>query len=139
MNTLLVFRSDNFLQLNYYVRTVEARLPQPFPDGYNPKIRAMRLRLDPVEVHHHPLVFYLVLAILRLAHNIAMVAQGFQRNTSGPIAYWYRPAKNTSKLDTQLDPVVFAHGLGIGLSQYCLFIAKLSSLDSAVFLIEVFL
>ena len=63
-----------------------------------------------------------------------MVIQGFRRHTCGPMVYWYRPAKPSS---LKRDPIVFAHGLGIGLSQYCLLIHKLSSFDNAIFLVEV--
>ncbi|SNX85596.1 uncharacterized protein MEPE_04305 [Melanopsichium pennsylvanicum] len=85
-----------------------------------PRIRMMRLTIDPVRTKSRPLASYIVtntlsyLTIRRACHG------GFQRCTEGRLTYLFRPASASSSEKSNLDPtpLVVLHGLGIGLAQY---------------------
>jgi len=50
--------SKNFGKLDGFVKVIEAKLPRPFPKGFNRNVKAMRLMLDPV------VVFFIYLFII---------------------------------------------------------------------------
>jgi len=102
------------------------------PPGRNPQVTAYRIFSEPLPVIHRPLFLYLGTSLVCpvLAQQV-MVMFGFQRERVGGLYYWYRPPRDgvPSRLDIagpKRTPLVFLHGLGIGLVPYCLFIRRLS-------------
>jgi len=61
---------------------------------------------------------------------------GFSKHSSGTLQYWYRPA--SPQVMSQTSPVVFCHGLGVGVLPYIPFLRKLISLGHAaeIFCVE---
>lgn len=120
-------------ELEGYMSLIEQRLGYPISPGFNKKVEGMRLMLDPVVIHHRPLMFYVVIAFLRLSHEFFLYLTGFRRDQAGSVTYWYRPSTTSETA----QPLVFVHGLGIGLSQYFLLIYSLVQLSKPLFLVEI--
>ncbi|SJX62435.1 uncharacterized protein SRS1_13284 [Sporisorium reilianum f. sp. reilianum] len=87
-----------------------------------PRIRMMRLTIDPVRTRLRPLACYLVTNTLSYLTIRRAMRGGFEMCTEGRLPYLYRApsvsasADPTRELDT--TPLVVLHGLGIGLAQY---------------------
>jgi len=101
-----------------------------FRKGYNPKIRSMRLSLDPILSEHRPLLYYLfTTSIFDVITWCLMKRLGFSVHKSGTIAYWYRPGSNPDSV-----PFVFCHGIGIGVLPYMQLIELLAfDTDRSIF------
>ncbi|OLN85551.1 hypothetical protein CCHL11_05807 [Colletotrichum chlorophyti] len=98
---------------------------------------ALRLSFDPVIIQHRSLFFYTVIGLLDNLMALYLLTQGFRyykqsvstffkvfpfrlvnllpftNSAANGMSYWYRPHKSTTQ-----RPVVFIHGLGIGLIPY---------------------
>jgi len=86
---------------------------------------AMRLNVDPVVAEHRPLVYYAVTSLIRLGADAALRAQGFRRHAVGAVLFWILQGDDE---DVQREPpVVFVHGVGVGLATYLPFLLALSS------------
>lgn len=111
--------------------------------GYTTKIKPIRVTIDPVRTTHRPLAWYLLVGFIDTCSSLAFYSLGFKHYTSGsfihvfpprftlfsnssptPLSYWYRPHRSTTK-----SPVLFIHGIGIGLFPYIPFIRELSKED----------
>ncbi|KAJ3017721.1 hypothetical protein HKX48_003413 [Thoreauomyces humboldtii] len=126
-----------------------------FEQGRNDEVRCMRLTIDPMQMLHRPAVYYAAIALMHLAGSIALPYLGFEEKwvtpadlakhshvqfpttpTASPQRYFYRPARPSSakKSDDTL-PLVFIHGIGIGLVHYAPLLAGLPR-DVDVFLLD---
>lgn len=87
---------------------------------------------DPVAARQHPLLMYVLLIIQRRRHAGKLKECGFDRvDGTGSLRYW------TRRGDPNLTPVVFVHGIGVGLFPYHSFIQDLSARDNrTVILLE---
>ena len=69
-----------------------------------------------------------------------MLSQGFQRLKIGKITYYYHPGKNdlwqTSEKRRDNTPVVFIHGIGIGIIYYLPLVQQLLKLGRPLFFPE---
>ncbi|KAK1980737.1 hypothetical protein LZ30DRAFT_794792 [Colletotrichum cereale] len=98
---------------------------------------ALRLMFDPVVIQHRSLFYYLAIGLLDTLMTLYLLSQGYRYYRQPPstffkvfplriinllpfthsaadgMSYWYRPHKSTTK-----RPIVFIHGLGIGLIPY---------------------
>ncbi|KAK2004230.1 hypothetical protein LX36DRAFT_623791 [Colletotrichum falcatum] len=98
---------------------------------------ALRLIFDPVIIQHRSLFYYLVIGFLDTLMALYLLSQGyryyrqptsaffkifpfrfinllpFTHSATDGMSYWYRPHRSTTK-----RPIVFLHGLGIGLIPY---------------------
>lgn len=88
-----------------------------------PRIRMMRLTIDPVRTRSRPLLCYLATNTLSHLTIRRAVRGGFQLCHEGRLPYLYRPApdaSSTTDSGKRLDrtPLLVLHGLGIGLAQY---------------------
>lgn len=106
------------------------------PEGRNQRVQAFRIFSDPLPVLHRPLIVYagtsLFCPLLTLQ---VMKWLGFRRERVGGLCYWKRPPRADVKPDLDLTalrntPLVFVHGLGVGLVPYYLFIYRLSQRHS---------
>lgn len=96
----------------------EARLHAKYEPGYNKDVKCMRLTLDPVRVLTRPLGYYVVTNAVTIGVGIWLVLyHGFQLRSSHGLQMLVKPASDAPKSDFRL-PIVFLHGLGIGLGQY---------------------
>ena len=123
--------------LHYCRELIEARqgftLPEePHPDYVSlrrtvtkgPALRTMRLTVDPVRVAQRPLALYLITNALTYLAVRKAIRGGFKQEKQGRLSYLiYRPegwtpGKAIKDGTPRYRPVIFLHGLGIGLSQY---------------------
>ncbi|TFK96830.1 hypothetical protein BDV98DRAFT_597219 [Pterulicium gracile] len=109
---------------------------------------SMRITLDPVMTLHRPLVWYLIVFFVDAWTSSSLRYTGFRpHNTMGwfsafpprpltffgrptPVqdaSYWYKPHTSTTKL-----PIVFIHGIGIGLWPYIPFLKGIIAQDPTV-------
>ncbi|KAG6911416.1 hypothetical protein DXG01_016513 [Tephrocybe rancida] len=140
-------------ELDVYVETVEKLLGECLNDDGESNAKSMRLTLDPVKVVHRPLIWYCIVCLVDTLTSLQLLISGFKHYSSTPkwfqtfpprpllsffsnnaevspnilLPHWYRPHKSTTKL-----PVVFIHGIGIGLHPYLPFIRDLVSRDPDV-------
>lgn len=102
------------------------------PEGRNEHIRPYRVYTDPLPVLHRPLALYVASSVLCPALvSKVMESFGFSRERVGGLCYWYRPPRNDVRPEEDIAgpsrlPLVFIHGLGIGLVPYFFFILRLS-------------
>ncbi|KAF9378357.1 hypothetical protein CPB97_009611 [Podila verticillata] len=136
------------VELNQMVDTIEATKNVKFAEGFNPNVDCIRLNLDPVIASHRPLIYYSLVWIANTLTGFVFNLLGFTRydrttdqthdfeqDKPAPldVAHWYRtPANPENKL-----PLVFIHGIGVGLVQYIHFIAALTTISRPLIVIEV--
>ncbi|CAI6336897.1 unnamed protein product [Periconia digitata] len=123
-------------ELEEYVRVVEERLGRKIRPGWGP-VESLRLNLQRFAVSHRSLVFYLMIGTIDLFSSLTLLVMGFtlyrqprsqffrsfpfrpltllapKESAAQNLSYFYRP--HTSKTHR---PIVFAHGVGIGLAIY---------------------
>lgn len=129
--------------INDGLEMVKLRLGWPdMKKGFNPRVKAIRLTLDPVQTMHRPFGYYVVTNGVSLG-TIAwlMLTKGFRLETSGKCSLLVKPAQQAKadgkKGDKESLPIVFLHGLGIGLGQYTSMLSKLSKhKDGVVILLQ---
>ncbi|KAG0294337.1 hypothetical protein BGZ98_001809 [Dissophora globulifera] len=124
-----------------------------FTDGFCPDVECIRLCLDPVLASHRPLIYYVFVWLANTFATIVFRVIGFTRYKGAPkvpgyktkaaafsnprrapdLAYWYRsPPRPENEV-----PLVFIHGIGIGLVQYVHLIIALASISRPLIVIEV--
>jgi len=97
------------------LRLVQSRLKHTFPEGKNPNCKALRLTLDPVPTMSRPLGYYVVCnGMTYFTHNY-MIRNGFNYVEDGKCKFLVLPKKN---VESDHLPIVFLHGLGIGLGEF---------------------
>lgn len=118
---------------------VKLRLKWPnVKPGYNPKVRAIRLTLDPIRVISRPLGFYVVTNAVTYA-TIAWlyIVHGFRFEKSGRCDFLVKKAIAGTPSNKRSLPIVFCHGLGIGLGQYIPMLTQLARhKDGVVILLQ---
>ncbi|THH33144.1 hypothetical protein EUX98_g1045 [Antrodiella citrinella] len=140
-------------ELHEYVHKLEELMDLKLEPGLNERVRSMRITLDPVIMVHRPLVWYTIVWIVDGYTSVYMYRHGFahysrhawfahfpprlfprpSKTTSEPrISYWYRPHKSTTK-----RPIVFLHGIGIGLWPYCPYFSEIIAADPDVGIIAI--
>ena len=108
----------------------------PRQPGEEPK-RVMRHTLDPIKYKHRPLLVYLATHGLineALGYFLLRVLLGFRRHRADHITYWHRPGAAVAA--TQQPPLVFVHGIGLGLAMYYHFLTLLPRRRGDIFLVE---
>jgi len=97
--------------------------------GLNHDAKCIRLTLDPIQTSYRPLAFYAVTHVsVKAATAVLMWSLGFQKYSAGSLDYWHRKAnKEASAAHPKKEPVVFCHGLGVGVLPYIGFLSKIIS------------
>ncbi|BGO88940.1 hypothetical protein NBRC10512_005694 [Rhodotorula toruloides] len=118
--------------VNFCVSLVELRSAHKFAPGSNPAVKPMRLTLDPVRVTSRPFLLYLVVAALQNAVIAHAKAKGFKEARDDETitrALVRVPPGWAAREDLPEDerPLVFIHGLGMGLAQYTTLVSVLAS------------
>ncbi|CCM05133.1 uncharacterized protein FIBRA_07341 [Fibroporia radiculosa] len=140
-------------ELEGYLTRVEEYLGCKLEDGWSDTAKCMRSTLDPVVTVHRPLIWYTIVALVDTITCSTLLSHGFKhydnqnpfasfpwrwvslisRKSLHPdIAYWYRPHRSKTK-----QPIIFLHGIGIGLWPYVRFFFELLVEDPEVGIIAV--
>jgi pimeloyl-ACP methyl ester carboxylesterase len=129
--------------------------PLKIQDGFNPSVKCIRLDFDPIPSTYRPFIYYLVTyGLVGLTTEVIMKHWfGFVKHSSGCLTYWYRKgtqknytSKNVNTTcvnnnnlsstcsgstctnnQTSLQPIVFCHGLGVGVLSYVTLVNELLS------------
>ncbi|GAA5829033.1 hypothetical protein JCM11251_004103 [Rhodosporidiobolus azoricus] len=122
---------DKLGLVHHCLSLLEARTAWRFPPGRNPSIRATRLTLDPVKVTSRPLLLYLAVAVLQAAVIRRARGKGWREEKDGETKYlvyvpegWEPKGEETEEKER---PLVFIHGLGMGMAQYATLVHVLST------------
>lgn len=81
-------------------------------------VTLLRLNVDPVESYHRPFIYYVSTYIMEMMTSISMKVVGFRRFSMGKLWYYLREpeGKQTG------PPIIFVHGVGMGLATYVNFV-----------------
>lgn len=109
------------------LHTFEARRGLAFAESAPPGVerkRPMLLTLDPVHVHTRPLALYVVVSAVNRVVEGYFRLHGMRRYRYGSLSYLlYVPrgwSPDTVCEGKALRPILFLHGLGLGLNEYAL-------------------
>ncbi|KAI0677587.1 hypothetical protein C8Q78DRAFT_960231 [Trametes maxima] len=111
--------------LNEVIQMIEHRSGSKIPDGTNPAANPLRLTLDPVNVTWRPLVWYAWVAL-----SNAFLRRNLKTRWNAKIGVYkgleyVLRVPPTWNAHTGPRPIVFMHGLGLGLTQYRRFLGHL--------------
>lgn len=106
---------DRLALLEWAFGLIQARSAQTIPPGRGVNVRPLRLTLDYVRIDQRPLLLYLVINGINAWTVWNAKRVGFQAQRFEGIEYLIRPARRKA---SPLKPLLFWHGLGIGLGQY---------------------
>ena len=120
---------DRLKFLEYCMELLEARQGKPYPtrspawedhheEHTSPRIRMMRLTIDPVRVSGRPLASYILTNTLSALTISKAVRGGFERRREGRLPYLLRTPRDWDAKTSKVQPLIMLHGLGIGLAQY---------------------
>ncbi|KXJ86894.1 hypothetical protein Micbo1qcDRAFT_152426 [Microdochium bolleyi] len=131
-------------ELDEYVELVGDKMHRNFVPGRG-KAECLRLTIDSVETAYRTMLWYLIVGAVDAITHALLAWQGFQyyaqsggmltsvmpwrlqsllpsaRSEADKMAYWHRPHTATDKV-----PIVFLHGVGIGLWPYVPFFSALA-------------
>ncbi|KAI0702899.1 hypothetical protein BC835DRAFT_1320187 [Cytidiella melzeri] len=111
------------LLLHECMELIEKRAGVEIPEGSNPSAKPMMLTLDPITVVGRPLVWYIGVALSNACQRWHFQNWwGCTFDTHDGVDYLLRVPRH-AKHDAR--PIVFLHGLGLGLTQYKLFLSHL--------------
>ncbi|RUS25207.1 hypothetical protein BC938DRAFT_472484 [Jimgerdemannia flammicorona] len=117
--------------LNHLLNELEVVSGHKFPEGRDDDVKCARLTLDPVEGIQRPLVAYLVISFMDQMCAVTLYFLGFRRYSYDNVAYWLYMPDEAVQAETGLQknydgvdrsPVVFVHGIGMGLMAYIPFL-----------------
>ncbi|KAI1632198.1 hypothetical protein F4809DRAFT_653477 [Biscogniauxia mediterranea] len=135
---------DETAELDGYIDVIEQRIGRRFEPGRG-KANGLRLTLDAIEIRYRSVGWYVIMGLIDLFTHCLLAWHGFyyyaqprsrflsvlplrvqdllsrRRSAAERLSYWYRPHTATDKL-----PVVFLHGIGIGLSTYMPYLSELN-------------
>ena len=131
-------------ELEEYVIRMEGLLGRSLEPGRG-SAKSLRLTLDSVDMLHRSLTWYLCVAVVDAITHVRLLAHSFHfhrlqtlrfftvfpfrpltgvsphRTPAKTSTYWHRPHTSRTRL-----PVLFIHGIGIGLYPYVNFLAELN-------------
>jgi pimeloyl-ACP methyl ester carboxylesterase len=142
-------RDAIYEEIGGYVASIEGTLNHRFPAGRG-AVKSLRLTLDDIETTYRSLLWYTVVFALDIFTHAALACHGFQfhgrsrssaaatfpprpqevlgcrRSPEPGMSYWYREHRATNK-----PPIVFFHGIGLGLLIYIRFLIDLYAAKTA--------
>lgn len=108
------------------VELIEKRSGSKIPEGSNPAVTPMLLTVDDVHISPRPFLWYIFVALCHAsAHKLLEHNWGVQFCRHGDVEYMVHIPENWDPTDSKARPVVFLHGLGLGLFHYGMFITRL--------------
>jgi pimeloyl-ACP methyl ester carboxylesterase len=127
----------------------ERRYHWKFPEGYDTDVKSMRINFDSITAWCLPLTYYVCIRVLHAATRHALRFFGFTFHAATskvPVGFFHSPTSpapgflvrdGSPTLDPSSPPIVFIHGLGVGIAPYVRFVGHLSRCRSReVFLVE---
>lgn len=145
--------SDVEDELEWYVSKTEELLGRPLAPGRG-GAKPMRLTFDVVETRYRTAIWYIIVGLVDSVTHLRMLWKGFEfysvpvltnvlhvfpprplailerlqrQSPSDELSFWYRPGTDRSTL-----PILFLHGIGIGLYPYVEFLATLPPTSSVL-------
>jgi pimeloyl-ACP methyl ester carboxylesterase len=141
-------------EVEEYIQLHERTFHRSFAPGRNPDVKCLKLTLDDVELLHRSLVWYFCVAFVDFLTFVNFRVHKFQHFRSplktlallfpvrlyalltrhvSPVktSYWHRPHRSKDKL-----PILFLHGIGIGLYPYANFLEEIHP-DIGVLALEI--
>lgn len=149
---------DVEVELEAYVNKTEELLGRPLAPGRGRAV-PMRLTFDHVPTRYRSVVWYMIVGLVDSATHCHLLWHGFEfwpsplrtnllrvfpprllasaellrrRSPSDELCYWYRPPLRCTTETSSTLPIVFLHGIGIGLHPYVPFLASLPSTSSII-------
>ncbi len=142
-------------EVESYVLRTEEFLGRKLPPGRG-SATSLRLNIDAVHTQYRSVIWYSIVGMVDLTTHVYLSLHGFRyyspslshtlavfpprtqalqqllppfwarkhRSASGEMGYWLRPHTSKTRL-----PIVFLHGIGIGLWPYAKFIAEINASD----------
>ncbi|KAJ4371928.1 hypothetical protein N0V86_008482 [Didymella sp. IMI 355093] len=107
-------------ELKEYVDGIETMLGRPVLPGRGPA-KSLRLTIDEVNMRHRPVVWYLIVMLVDTLTAAYLRYNNFHLHH---LSYWYRPHTSKTRL-----PILFIHGIGIGLMPYSQWLASINKED----------
>ncbi|SGY79652.1 BQ5605_C008g05187 [Microbotryum silenes-dioicae] len=121
----VVSGSEADILINEGIEWMQHRLHHDFTPGRNPKVESIRLTMDPVRAAHRPVGYYIVCNSVTLLTYAWLLTNGCRYERYGECAYITRGARPDKRSKTSAGlPILFVHGLGIGLGQYLDFLRR---------------
>ncbi|KFY40757.1 hypothetical protein V495_05288 [Pseudogymnoascus sp. VKM F-4514 (FW-929)] len=135
---------DDDEELEEYVAAYETMVGRKFEPGRG-KAESLRLTLDPIDMLHRSLAWYMCVGFVDLLAYISLLRAGFhfhrtslsrfftlfpfrpqtvlatKRSPVKYTTYWHRPHTSTTHL-----PILYIHGIGIGLYPYVPFLSDIN-------------
>ncbi|KAJ6606169.1 hypothetical protein DFH09DRAFT_1017115 [Mycena vulgaris] len=124
-------------EIDEYISIVEKSLGRKLEPGRNPDVKSLRLSFDPIYMLHRPLIWYMIVALVDTLTSVFLLSLGFKHYSPRPyfrafpprpllavfskpaatphFPYWYRPPRAGVQ---SKNPILFLHGIGIGLHPY---------------------
>ncbi|KIY46852.1 hypothetical protein FISHEDRAFT_66270 [Fistulina hepatica ATCC 64428] len=133
-------------EIEHYIDAVEDILGRKLEEGNKEGTKPMRITLDPVTSVHRPLVWYALVALVDQCTAVRLLSRGFRHYSPRQwfkvfpprphtlasrasvvqnMSYWYFSGTSTNAK----PPIVFIHGLGIGLYPYVPLLVELVARD----------
>ncbi len=141
-------------EVEQYVDRIEEFLGRNIPPGRGPAT-SLRLSIDAIHARYRSVVWYSIVGLVDLQTHVYLSMHGFRyyspslhvtmsvfpprlqalpnlwtkkglQSASSEIGYWLRPHTSKTRM-----PVVFLHGIGIGLWPYARIIAEISGPEDA--------
>ena len=108
------------------VELIEKRSGSKMPEGSNPAVTPMLLTLDVVHISFRPFLWYIFIAAGHLlVHKFLEHIWGVEFDVHGDVEYMVRVPKRWDPENPMTRPIVFLHGLGLGLPHYGVLITSL--------------
>ncbi|KAH9256010.1 hypothetical protein BASA81_005786 [Batrachochytrium salamandrivorans] len=109
-------------QLVSMVNRIERDLGHSFLEGKNSNVQLLKFTDHAVQGQHRSWLIYLV---VHFGFQLVLLPgllhwRGYRKLVSGDLIYWYKPGTNST-----LDPVVFLHGIGVGILPYQSYLLEL--------------
>ncbi|KAJ8607261.1 hypothetical protein MRB53_040447 [Persea americana] len=107
----------------------EDRCQRIFPPGSDRYIRSLRLTLDPSPFVPRPLLFYILVYIINAYVRLELHEMNYTKTTLQLEKYsfeFYHKPSTTESPGEDNSPILFIHGLGMGIAQYRAFLRQLN-------------
>ncbi|PCH39785.1 alpha/beta-hydrolase [Wolfiporia cocos MD-104 SS10] len=140
-------------EIEGYISRIEKTMGFTLEKGNNQNVRCAKHTHDPIMMSHRPLIYYLIVSFMDFSACLTLYRRGythyrvkkltscfpfrvqtvFAKPSPHPeLGYWYRPHRSATK-----DPILFLHGVGVGLSPYLPFLDELGAADPDVGIIAI--
>ncbi len=130
--SLIDWECDELKKIYYLL---QKRIGLTFAPGRSKNFVPRSLSLENVDPMYRPLAVYVLVEMLKKMGDVVLLWYGFRKGlTQSGLVYWYRPARDGSKL----NPLLFFHGIAPGsLSVYLpILFSGLATENRDVFLFE---